>query len=189
MQKIIFPGGFVMKSKYNGMRISMFLLSTVLIVAGFVHLYSSVAHAQTTSSSFQSVNYPDRYMRHKGFLGYIDPIQSDLDRNDASFIMVQGLADKTCFSFRSVNYPDHFLRHQNFEIKLHKPDGSDLYRKDATFKIVPGLYGEGGFSFESVNYPGHYIRHQNFRLYIHRIDGSELFRKDATFALKRGLAF
>ncbi len=146
------------------------------------------AQAQTAVSSFQSINYPDRYIRHKGFLGYIDPIQSGLDRSDASFILVPGLADKNYFSFCSVNYPAHYLRHQNFELKLHTPDGSDLYRKDATFKIVPGLYGNGGFSFESVNYPGHYIRHQNFRLYLHRIDGSELFRKDATFILKPGMS-
>jgi hypothetical protein len=144
---------------------------------------------QKTASSFQSVNYPDRFIRHKGFMGYIDPIQSDLDRSDASFLLVPGLADKRYFSFRSVNYPDHYLRHQNFELKLHKPDGSDLFRNDATFRIVQALYGEGGVSFESVNYPGYYIRHQNFRLYIHRMDGSELFRKDATFIQKPGLSF
>jgi hypothetical protein len=165
------------------------LLAAAVIISGSVHLCPAAAQAQAISSSLQSVNYPDRYARHKGFLGYIDPIQSDLDRRDASFVLVPGLADKACFSFRSVNYPDHYLRHQNFEMKLHKPDGSDLYRKDATFRIVPGLYGEGGFSFESVNYPGHYLRHQNFRLFIHRIDGSELFRKDATFMIKPGLSY
>jgi hypothetical protein len=179
-----------MKINHPGLKRTVGLfMATVVIIIGSVHLSSSVAQAQTTVSSFQSVNYPDRYIRHKGFLGYIDPIRTDLDRSDAGFVFVPGLADKKMFSFRSVNYPDHFLRHQNFEMKLHKPDGSDLYRKDATFKIVPGLYGEGGFSFESVNYPGYYIRHQNFRLYIHRIDGSELFRKDATFMVKPGWTF
>ena len=145
--------------------------------------------AHNTISSFQSVNYPDRFIRHKGFLGYIDPIGSDLDRKDASFVLAPGLADQRYFSFRSVNYPDHYLRHQNFELKLHKPDGSDLFRNDTTFRIVQGLYGEGGVSFESVNYPGYYIRHQNFRLFIHRADGSELFRKDTTFMLKPGFSF
>lgn len=177
--------------KYNskwlfGIMVSLFVPS-ILLVSTFSSL--SVVQAQTTISSFQSVNYPDRYIRHKGFMGYIDPIQSDLDRSDASFVLVPGLADKRYFSFRSVNYPDHYLRHQNFELKLHKPDGSDLFRKDATFRIVPSLQGEGSFSFESANYPGYYIRHQNFRLYIHRMDGSELFRKDATFILKPGLSF
>ncbi len=172
---------------------SMFrsIVGMVLILTiGFVLICAAApdSFAQPALSSFQSVNYPDRYIRHKGFLGYIDPINSQLDRKDTSFVVVPGLADKKMFSFCSVNYPDHYLRHQNFEMKLHRLEGSDLYRNDATFRIVPGLYGEGGFSFESVNYPGYYIRHQNFRLYIHHIDGSELFRKDATFILKSGLA-
>jgi hypothetical protein len=152
------------------------------------HPSQSNNNGQLTPTGLQSINYPDRYIRHKGFLGYIDPIQSDLDRNDASFILVSGLANKSYLSFRSVNYPDHYLRHQNFEIKLHRPDGSDLFRNDASFKSVPGLYGQGGSSFESVNYPGYYIRHQNFRLYLHRTDGSELFRQDATFILKPGFS-
>lgn len=178
-----------MKENYKWMcRIMFCLFISAILLVPFCSSFST-AQAQTTISSFQSVNYPDRYIRHKGFMGYIDPIHSDLDRKDASFVLVPGLADKRFFSFRSVNYPDHYLRHQNFELKLHRPDGSDLFRNDATFRIVPGLHGEGGFSFESVNYPGYYIRHQNFRLYIHRMDGSELFRKDATFMLKPGLSF
>jgi len=167
-------------------KITCLSLTVIILFSAFLSL--SLVQAQTTSSSFQSTNFPDRYIRHKNFIGYIDPIQSDLDRSDASFVLVPGLADKRFFSFRSVNFPDQYLRHQNFELKLHKPDGSDLYKNDATFKIVPGLYGEGGFSFESVNFPDYFIRHQNFRLYIHRIDGSELFRKDATFMLKPGLS-
>ena len=99
----------------------------------------TVVQAQSAESSFQSVNYPDRYIRHKGFLGYIDPVHSDLDRQDASFVLVPGLADGKLFSFRSVNYPDHYLRHQNFELKLHRPDGSDLFRKDTTFILKPGM--------------------------------------------------
>lgn len=149
----------------------------------------SVSCAQDTlSTSFRSVNYPDRYIRHKDFLGYLDPVGSDLERKDASFVLTPGLADSNCFSFRSVNYPDHYLRHQNFELKLHRAEGSDLYKKDATFKLVPGMFGEGGVTFESVNYPGHFLRHRNFRLYIERADGSELFRKDATFRLVSGFA-
>ncbi|MEM1171965.1 MAG: AbfB domain-containing protein [Cyanobacteria bacterium P01_H01_bin.35] len=144
----------------------------------------------TMSSSFQSVNYPDRYIRHKDSKLYIEPIQSELDRKDASFVLVPGLYQEVDFSFRSVNYPNLFLRHQNGRIKLHEPNGSNLFRKDATFKIVPGLYGSGGFSFESINYSGYYIRHSDFKLYIGHIgqsDDSELFRQSATFSIQKGL--
>ncbi|HDN27246.1 MAG TPA: hypothetical protein ENG03_09170 [Thioploca sp.] len=137
--------------------------------------------AADSAVSLQSVNYPGRHIRHRGFLGFIDPIKSELDRKDASFVMVPGLANSAHISFRSVNYPDRFLRHQFFRINLHPSDGSQLFKLDATFKKVPGLYGSGGFSFESVNYPNHYIRHSGFALYIHRNDGSTLFKKDVTF--------
>lgn len=142
------------------------------------------------SSSFQSVNYPNMYIRHKSGEVYIEPIQSELDRKDASFVLVPGLYNEVYFSFRSVNYPKLFLRHQNGRIKLHQPNGSNLFWKDATFKIVPGLYGSGGFSFESINYSGYYIRYSDFKLYIGHIaqsDDSELFKQDATFSIQKAL--
>ena len=166
-------------------------VAAALVLAITVLLGShSLAFAQdvTMSTSLQSVSYPDRYIRHKDFLGYLDPVASDLDRRDASFVLVPGLADSHYFSFRSVNYPGHYLRHQNFAIKLLRSEGSDRYKEGATFKMLPGLFGEGGVTFESVNYPGHFLRQRNFRLYIDRSDGSELFTKDATFRMVSGLA-
>ncbi|MDX2367731.1 MAG: AbfB domain-containing protein [Colwellia sp.] len=163
-------------------------LTRLFAVVLLLFITPSIALSQNFSTSLQSVNYPDRYIRHRGFMGYIEPITSALDQKDASFVIVPGLASTDHFSLHSVNYPGYYLRHQNYEIKLAQYDGSDLFRKDASFKIVGGLYGQGGFSLESVNFPGYYVRHQGYRLFIHRNDGSPLFMKDATFRMNRGFS-
>ena len=132
--------------------------------------------------SFRSWNFPNRYIRHRSFLAYIDPIvaNDNLGRKDATFRLVPGLAGR-CWSFQSVNIPDHFLRHENFRVKLAKQANDQLFKEDATFCIVEGLAGSGGRSYESVNFPGHYMRHSNFELWLAKSDGSRLFREDATF--------
>src|SRR5215813_10805262 len=132
--------------------------------------------------SFRSLNFPDRYVRHRLSLGYIDKIvaSDSVGRKDATFRVVPGLAG-TCRSFESVNYPGQFLRHQNFRLKLSPRANDDLFKKDSTFCFRPGLFNSDGRSFESLNFPGYYIRHSNFELWVARKDGTALFKKDATF--------
>src|SRR5262249_36496114 len=69
-----------------------------------VPLSTSQRHA------FQSVNYPDRSIRHRNFQGYLDPISatsSSSDKNDATFIVVPSLDPRIDggISFASVNFP------------------------------------------------------------------------------------
>lgn len=146
-------------------------------------ILSQLSYAQEPNS-FRSWNYPDRYIRHRLSLGYIDPIVvgDKLGRKDATFRLIAGLAGK-CRSFESVNYPGHFLRHQNYRLKLAKQTNDQLFKEDATFCVVSGLASSGGRSFESVNFPKHYIRHSNFELWLAKSDGSPLFKKDATFII------
>ncbi len=131
--------------------------------------------------SFQSWNFPDRYIRHRGSLGYVEPVPDDLGKKDATFRIVSGLSGK-CASFESHNYPGHFLRHQGSRLKLAPRTEDRLFLEDATFCMVQGL--GSGLSFESINYPAHYLRHRNFEVWLDPYDGSELFRKDATFQLR-----
>jgi alpha-L-arabinofuranosidase B-like protein len=146
-------------------------------------LLSQLSYAQEPTS-FRAWNYPDRYIRHRLSLGYIDPIVASdkLGRKDATFQLVPGLAGR-CRSFESVNYPGHFLRHQNFRLKLAERTDEQLFKEDATFCVVSGLANSEGRSFESVNFPKHYIRHSNFELWLGKSDGSQLFQKDATFIM------
>ena len=132
--------------------------------------------------SFRSSNFPDRYIRHKNSLGFIEPIPDILGKKDATFKIVPGLAGR-CASFESYNYPGHFLRHQGFRLKLAKLTNDPLFGNDATFCPTRGLADANGFSFESANFPGHYIRHSRNELWVHRLDNSDLFRKDATFVI------
>ncbi|GHG67868.1 AbfB domain-containing protein [Streptomyces griseocarneus] len=154
-------------------------------------------------SSLQSFNFQDRFVRHADFLGELSVITSDLDRADATFDMVDGLADRNLVSFRSVNFPLHFLRHQDSRLKLHEgpntplvPPGTTpppespemkLMRKDATFTKVQGLADPNLVSFRCFNIPSLFIRHRNFHLFVEPIN-SDLDRKDATFRLVPGLS-
>ncbi|VVM60716.1 hypothetical protein PS862_03896 [Pseudomonas fluorescens] len=166
------------------MYLNYFLKGLAVVSAVFLsQLLSQFSYAQEPNS-FKSWNYPDRYIRHRLSLGYIDPIVANdkLGRNDATFRLVPGLAGK-CRSFESVNYPGHFLRHQNYRLKLAKQTDDQLFKEDATFCVVSGLASSEARSFESVNFPKHYIRHSNFELWLGKSDGSQLFKQDATFII------
>jgi hypothetical protein len=161
-------------------------LATVLVFgcAAFLSPLTSRPSAAQEETSFRSWNFPDRYIRHRNLLAYIDPIAAEdkLGRKDSTFRIVPGLAGK-CRSFESVNYPGYFLRHQDFRLKLAKQTDDQLFKDDATFCVVWGLASEDGRSFESVNFPKHYIRHSNFELWLAKFENTTLFRKDATFII------
>jgi Alpha-L-arabinofuranosidase B (ABFB) domain len=158
-----------------------------LSVCGMLLTSSSSVYAQNSGEviSFSSYNFSDRYIRHRNFLGYLEPISDDLGRKDATYRLVSGLANSNCTSFESVNFPGHFLRHENFRLKLVRRINQRLFREDATFCIKTRLFGDNtsSWSLESLNFPGHYIRHKNFELWVDPSDGSDLFRKDATFSI------
>ncbi len=150
------------------------------------------------SVSFRSFNFPDRFIRHKNFLGELEPISSNLDRLDATFIFHPGLAftggGGGTASWESRNFPGHWLRHQNFRLVLNKrpPDGSpelELFDKDATFFIVDGLANNSGRnkSFRSVNFNNRMLRHRDFHVFLDEVDPSrDIDRKDATFEVRDG---
>jgi len=136
-----------------------------------------------TYLSFQSFNYPDRYIRHRNALGEATPIVSDLDKKDATFRVIPGLADPNCVSLESRNYPGHYLRHQDSRVKLAPQDDTQLFRDDATFCVKLGLADPYAVSFESKNFPGRYLRHRGGQLWVEAGDGSDLYRKDATWRM------
>ena len=93
--------------------------------------------------SFQSVNFPNRYLRHRNAQVWLDPFQNNnLFKADASFIRRPGLADGSKTSFESVNFPGRFLRHRNSLLYVEAVPNA-LGRADATFGS-PGTGGGGG---------------------------------------------
>jgi len=137
------------------------------------------------SKSLQSLNFTKRYARHRNFRGELTEISSDLDKLDATFKVVQGLADSKYVSFESKNYPGYFLRHRNFELWLDRNDNSDPFKKDATFVLAAARASSAcpaWSSLQSLNYPDRFVRHRNFVLYLEQGSG-EPFGSDATFRL------
>jgi len=140
--------------------------------------------------SLRSYNYPKMYIRHSNFKGQLTPISSSLDRKDATFRMVPGLADPVFdptagapenVSFESWNYNDWYLVDEDGRLVLRRrPVCDHSFDCRATFRKQAGLTPESGVSFESYSHSDHFIRHRNFRLYVEEGDG-ELFREDATF--------
>lgn len=152
-------------------------------------LLSPIADAQGISS-FRSLNFSDRYIRHRMLLGFIDPIvaRDQVGRKDATFKIVPGLANSQCRSFEAVNFPNHFLRHESWRVKLAPRTDDELFKNDATFCFRPGLADpNGGRSFESFNFPGHFIRHYNFELWLAKREDTRQFSEDATFYVERPL--
>lgn len=149
------------------------------------------------SVSFRSFNFPDRFIRHRNFLAEIEPVSSDLDRLDATFIFHPGLASQFgtgTASWESRNLPGFWLRHHDFRLKLQKrpsPESAELalFNKDATFFIVDGLASSSGRnkSFRSVNFNTRLLRHRDFHLFLDEVDVSkDIDRKDATFEIRDG---
>ncbi|MCX5796772.1 MAG: AbfB domain-containing protein [Elusimicrobia bacterium] len=148
----------------------------------FAYLFGTVslpgsAERVERAVSLRSYNYPGRLIRVRDSLAEL----SDVDKEDADFKKVPGLADASAVSFESMGSPGRFLRHQSGRLKLDSDSGDRLFKEDATFKVVPGLADSSAVSFESFNYPGYYIRHRDYHLYVEK-GSDDLFRKDATFS-------
>ena len=69
--------------------------------------------------SFESLNFPGYYIRHRNFVGALTEAKSDLDRNDATFFGGRPALGSSVV-FRSVNWPTFRLRHENF---VHQTPG------------------------------------------------------------------
>ncbi|RKG72721.1 arabinofuranosidase [Corallococcus terminator] len=132
--------------------------------------------------SFNTYAYTLLFMRHMNDLGYVSPISSSIDKLDATFKIVNGLADPQCLSFEARSHPGRFLRHFGYRLVLNSPDGSILFRQDATFCMKRGLADLSYLSFESYNYPGRYIRHRGNELWVEP-GGGDPYAADATFKL------
>lgn len=86
--------------------------------------------------SFESVNFPGRYLRHQGFEVVLAPDDGTAGfAADATFTREAGLANASWSSFRSVNYPTRYLRHSGFALRID-PIGTATDRADATFHVV-----------------------------------------------------
>lgn len=143
-----------------------------------------VSLATNVTRALQSLNFPERSVRHRGGLGYIEPVSAASDlatRQSASFRIVPGLAGAGCYSFESASQPGFYLRHYAYRIRLEQSSGTSQFRADATFCARPGLADAGAVSLESYNYPGRFVRHKNYELWVDLPDNTSTYPADATF--------
>ncbi len=166
------------------------IMSCLVLVSPFL----VSASAQNTGSSYESFNYRGEYIRHQNSLAEKTPIVSELDRKDATFNEVRGLAGE-CISFESVNYPGRFLRHKDGRIRLDAPDGSQTFAGDATFCMLRAPVSDAFkgipprtrvVSFMSLNRPGYYLRHAYGHMILDKIT-DDLSKADVTFIARPGL--
>jgi hypothetical protein len=139
-----------------------------------------------TALALEPITDPGYRVRHRNFIGRIDPVSSTssaLDKADSTFVTRTGLAATRCVSFESVNYPGYFLRHQNFQVYLQRFDGRPQFAFDATFCPVAGLGGRD-VSLRSYNYPSRYVHHRNRQLYLDEPDRSGTTAAAMTFAVR-----
>jgi hypothetical protein len=143
-----------------------------------------------TTIGLEAVNYPGYRVRHRDYVGRLDPASATgpaVDRADSSFRVRAGLADPACVSFEAVNFPGHYLRQVNVAVHLRATDGTAQFAPDATFCARTGLTGQFT-SLQAYGQPTRYLRHRGFALYTDVFDSSDLGRKDATFAVRPALA-
>merc|ERR1712176_1065736 len=141
---------------------------------------------------FESVNYPNHFIRHRDSTGYIDLWGSnggvELFEQDSAFYVQKGLSGaKNSVSLRSVNYPEYFLTNINGIIKIEKVSQKSLLIEDSTWIIEDGNWPseDESISFKYKDDSKKFIRHQDFQLKLHEDDDKEIFQKDSSFIVHK----
>ncbi|MEV8443944.1 glycoside hydrolase family 43 protein [Actinosynnema sp. NPDC051121] len=90
--------------------------------------------------SFESVNFPGRYLRHNNMRLVLNANDgSAVFRADATFCGRTGLAGGGTTSFESFNFPGRYLRHYNYEMRLDPRATDATYAGDASFTVTAPL--------------------------------------------------
>jgi GH43 family beta-xylosidase len=89
--------------------------------------------ANTGAVSLESVNCPNRFLRHRNGEIWLDKFDgSALFKSDATWYIRAGLADSTKVSFESYNFPGNYIRHRS-GLLYSTTTPAALDKSDATF--------------------------------------------------------
>ena len=91
--------------------------------------------------SFESRNFPGRYLRHRGYRVYNEANTGGTFAADATFCARPGLSGGGT-SLESANMPGYFLRHRNSEVWMD-PNAGGSFANDATWNVVAGWWRSG----------------------------------------------
>ena len=155
--------------------------------------------------SFESVNFPGRYLRHAAFRVRLDGDTGGTFTADATWCSRTGLAAGG-MSFESLNLPGHYLRHYADNVYLARSggpnawDGAAGFAADSTWDLnAPALWRSSVLLATNVRQSlrvttwGHtdrYLRHADSLAYTEIVNSgsSALLKADATYTIRRGLA-
>ncbi|MCK2237436.1 MULTISPECIES: AbfB domain-containing protein [unclassified Crossiella] len=125
----------------------------------------------------------NHYARHANGLGWIEVVEEnspELNKADATWRIVPGLADASCYSIEAINVPGAYLRHAQGRIRLDTNDRSAQMTADATWCARDGLSGKG-VSLESWNLPDRYIRHTQGQMWSAKNGGGQWYEDPNSF--------
>lgn len=146
--------------------------------------------------SFESVNFPGRYLRHASGQVRIDASPAAAD---ATWCARPGLAAGGV-SFEALNQPGSYLRHASENVRLAANDGTALFAADATWNVSnPALWRSSvllpydvrrSLQVTTWGYTDRYLRHADSLGWTAAVNASSsaLVKADATFTVRRGLA-
>ena len=137
--------------------------------------------------SLESADQAGRFVTTTGDLGFltaVPPGSDDAVRRQATFTVVQGLADPACLSFRAEN--GRYLRHSSWRLRLDPDQSTPLFRGDATFCAGDGA-ADGSVTLEASNYPGWFMHHRGSELWVDQTDGSKAFKVESSFRFRTAL--
>ncbi|MEU7529994.1 AbfB domain-containing protein [Saccharothrix sp. NPDC042600] len=155
--------------------------------------------------SFESVNFPGRYLRHAAGRVRTDSDTGGAFRADATWCARPGLAAGGA-SFESLNNPGAYLRHYAEDVYLARSGGPNpwdtatSFAADATWETAaPALWRSSVLLATDVRqslrvttwgYTDRYLRHSGSLAYTEVVDAgsSALLKADATYTVRRGLA-
>jgi len=146
-------------------------------------------------TSFESVTNPGYYIRHKSRRLRVSTLNSQSDKNDASFLMSDAAGGGTVvveelwqqflgklITLESKSVPGYY-----WHVETGGGRSGDMYlsRRADAFRLVKGLSGEANtVSFESVLLPGYYLRWKGdgkMILQEQRGNDGAMYRKECSF--------
>jgi hypothetical protein len=97
--------------------------------------FALIPRGQQGRVALRSKNFPRLFLRHRDFWVHLEGPAGPNDRQfaeDATFLLVPGLADPDAVSFQASNFDDRFLRHRDFHLVVEPLESTEAAR-DATF--------------------------------------------------------
>jgi hypothetical protein len=147
--------------------------------------------------SFESRNFPGRYLRHRAYRVYSEASTGGTFNADATFCARPGLSGGGT-SLEASNLAGHFLRHRNDEVWMDQNSGGS-FADDATWAVATGWWRSGAdlpvgarrsFRITTPGFDTRYLRHRDGLARTDVISASSpaTDRLDATFIVRPGLA-